>query len=150
MKVILREDVRTLGKRGDVVDVAAGYARNSLIPRKLAIQDSEANRRVLKDEDVSYGRKEAKAKAEAELLAKDLVDVSLTIAVKVGEEDRLYGSVTNADVHRLLEEQGIHVDKRKIELDEPIKVLGFFNVPIRLHRDVQVEIKLWVMKESSG
>ncbi len=150
MKVILREDVSTLGKRGEVVDVAPGFARNSLIPKGLAISDSASNRRALTDEDVTRGRRETKARAEAEVLAKELEDVSVTIAVKVGEEDRLYGSVSNADVQRLLDEQGIKVDRRKIVLEEPIKVLGFYNVPIRLHRDVVVEIKLWVMKESAS
>jgi len=150
MKVILREDVSTLGKRGEVVDVAPGFARNSLIPKGLAISDSASNRRALTDEEVPRGRRETKARAEAEVLAKELEDVSVTIAVKVGEEDRLYGSVSNADVQRLLDEQGIKVDRRKIVLEEPIKVLGFYNVPIRLHRDVVVEIKLWVMKESAS
>ena len=150
MKVILREDVSTLGKRGEVVDVAPGFARNSLIPKGLAISDSASNRRALTDEDVTRGRRETTARAEAEVLAKELEDVSVTIAVKVGEEDRLYGSVSNADVQRLLDEQGIKVDRRKIVLEEPIKVLGFYNVPIRLHRDVVVEIKLWVMKESAS
>lgn len=150
MKVILREKVATLGERGDVVDVAPGFARNSLIPKGLAVQDTTGNRRHLRDEDSAAGRREVKSRAEAELKAKELTDVSVTTAVKVGEEDRLYGSVTNADVHALLLEQGIEIDRRKIILEEPIKTLGFYNIPIRLHRDVEVEIKLWVMKESGA
>jgi large subunit ribosomal protein L9 len=148
MKVILREDVKALGSRGDVVDVARGYARNALIPKGLALVDSDGNRRALDEEDRAHNRRDKANRAEAEELSKALVDVSVTVSVKVGEEDRLYGSVTNADVQRLLEEQGIKVDRRKIRLDDPIKELGFYNVPIRLHRDVQVEIKLWVMKET--
>jgi large subunit ribosomal protein L9 len=150
MKVILREKIASLGGRGDVVEVSPGYARNSLIPKGLALPDTIGNRRRLTDEDSLQGRREVKLRAEAETKAKELADVSVTIAVKVGEEDRLYGSVTNADVQDLLREEGIEIDRRKIILEEPIKALGFYNVPIRLHRDVEVEIKLWVMKESAS
>ncbi len=150
MKVILREKIASLGARGDVVEVSAGYARNSLIPKGQALPDTAENRHRLKEEDSLLGRREEKLRAEAEAKAKELADVSVTIAVKVGEEDRLYGSVTNADVQELLRAEGIEVDRRKIILEEPIKTLGFYNVPIRLHRDVEVEIKLWVMKESAS
>lgn len=148
MKVILREDIDNLGTRGDVVDVARGFARNSLIPQGLASTDTPGNRRAMSEEDVVRSRHDVMAKASAEALARDMQDLSVTVAVKVGEDDRLYGSVTSADIHKLLVAQGVKVDRRKIVVDEPIKQLGFYNVAIRLHRDVSVDVKVWVMKET--
>ena len=147
MEVILREDVDKLGNRGEVVKVAAGYARNFLLPRRLAVQATDANRKIVEQERQAHLRKEAKLKGEAEDLGKLVGGISLTIAQKAGENDQLFGSVTAKDVADALAAKNFTVDRRKIHLEEPIKQLGEFKVPLRLHKDVTVDITVTVVKE---
>ena len=147
MEVILREDIEKLGSRGQVVKVASGYARNFLLPNKIAVPATDANRKIVEQERQSHLRKEAKLKGEAEDLAKIVNGVSVTIAQKAGEADQLFGSVTSKDIVEALEKQNFSIDRRKIHLEEPIKQLGEFKVPVRLHKDVTAEITVIVTKE---
>jgi large subunit ribosomal protein L9 len=147
MEVILREDIDKLGSRGDVVKVAAGYARNFLLPKKLAVAANDSNKKIVEQERQAHLRKEAKAKGEAEDLSKMLTGVTVTIRQKAGENDQLFGSVTSKDVADALAAANFTIDRRKVQLDEPIKQLGEFKVPVRLHRDVVAEITVIVAKE---
>ena len=147
MELILREDVQHLGKAGEVVKVKDGYARNYLLPKGLAYPATEGNRKRITFEGERISRQRAAEKQTAEGEASKLAGLSLTFSVKVGEEDKLYGSVTAGDIQRRLEEQGIHVDKRKVDLPEPIRSLGEFKVGIRFHTDVRPEITVVVVKE---
>lgn len=146
MQVILKAHVDKLGDEGELVVVANGYARNYLIPRKLAIQATDKNRRTLEHEKRMTIDLDAKEKKEAEKLAGELANLSCTITMQAGENDRLFGSVTSLDIAAALEEQGVEIDRRKIVLDEPIKELGVFTVPAKVHADVTAEIKVWVVK----
>src|ERR1700694_3967451 len=148
MEVILREDIANLGSRGEVVKVAPGYARNFLLPKKLAVAATEANKKIVEQERQSHLRKEAKQKTEAEDLGKMMAGVTVTISQKAGENDQLFGSVTSKDVAEALEQQGYTIDRRKIVLDEPIKTLGEFKIALRLHREVSSEITVHVVKEA--
>lgn len=147
MEIILREDVQHLGKAGDVVKVKPGYARNYLLPQGLAYPATEANKKRIAYEAARIAARRATERADAETEAGRLAGVELTFPVKVGEEDRLYGSVTASDIQRRLEEDGIHVDKRKIDLPEPLRSLGEFRVGIRIHADVRPEITVRLVKE---
>ena len=147
MEVILREDVEKLGNRGSVVKVAAGYARNFLLPKRLAVEATDANRKIVEQERQAHLRKEAKLIGEAEDLSKLLAGVSVTIAQKAGEADQLFGSVTAKDIADALAAKNFTIDRRKVQLDEPIKQLGEFKVPVRLHKDVTAEITVNVVKE---
>lgn len=147
MEIILREDVQHLGKVGDVVKVKDGYARNYLLPKGLAYPATEANKKKIAYEGERISKQRAAEKSAAEGEATRLADVKLTFAVKVGEEEKLYGSITASDIQRKLEELGIHVDKRKIDLHEPIRELGEFNVAIRIHPEVRPEVRVTVVKE---
>ncbi len=147
MEVILREDVEKLGNRGEVVKVAAGYARNFLLPRRLAVAATDANRKIIEQERQAHLRKEAKLKGEAEDLGQLLGGVSVTITQKAGENDQLFGSVTAKDVADALAAKNFTIDRRKVQLDEPIKQLGEYKVPLRLHRDVVIEITVTVVRE---
>jgi large subunit ribosomal protein L9 len=147
MEVILREDIEKLGARGEVVKVAAGYARNFLLPRRLAVAASESNKKIVEQERHAYLRKEAKVQADASELGKLMSSVELSIAQKAGENDQLFGSVTAADIAVALEKQGYSIDRRKVILEEPIKTLGDFKVTVRLHKDVSVEVPVHVVKE---
>lgn len=147
MEVILREDVEKLGNRGEVVKVAAGYARNFLLPRRLAVAATDANRKIVEQERQAHLRKEAKLKSEAVGLGQLLGGVSVTIAQKAGENDQLFGSVTAKDVADALAAKNFTIDRRKVQLDEPIKQLGEYKVPLRLHRDVVIEITVTVVRE---
>jgi large subunit ribosomal protein L9 len=147
MDVILREDIDNLGARGAVVKVAPGYARNFLLPKRLAVEATEANRKIVEQERQAHLRKEAKLQSEAEDLSKLMSGVSVTIAQKAGENDQLFGSVTAKDVVDALAAKNFTVDRRKVQLDEPIKQLGEYKVPIRLHREVTAEITVTVVKE---
>ncbi len=147
MEVILREDIEKLGIRGQVVKVAPGYARNFLLPKRLAVAATEANKKIVEQERQAHLRKEAKLKGEAEDLAKLVNGVSVTSAQKAGENDQLFGSVTAKDVADALEAKHFTIDRRKVQLDEPIKQLGEFKVPVRLHRDVTAEVTVNVVKE---
>jgi len=147
MDVILREDIVNLGSRGEVVHVAAGYARNFLLPKRLAVAATESNKKIVEQERQSHLRKEAKQKNEAEDLGKMLHGVTVIISQKAGENDQLFGSVTSKDVAEALEKQHFTIDRRKIQLDEPIKSLGEHKLPVRLHKDVSVEITVNVVRE---
>lgn len=147
MRLILRTDIEQLGKRGEVVKVAPGYGRNYLVPKGLAYEYSESNlQRVEKERKVLQVR-QLKERHDAEELGRKIGGVSCTIVKKVGESDTLYGSVTNADIADALHKEGYSVDRRRIVLEEPIKALGIYSVPIRLHPDVTCDLKVWVVKE---
>ena len=147
MEIILRLDVQHLGRAGEVVKVKDGYARNYLLPKGLAYPATEGNRKRVTFEADRLARLAETEKQAAEGEAAKLAGVSLTFPMKVGEEDKLYGSVTASDIQRRLEEQGIHVDKRKIDLSEPIRSLGEFRVGIKLHAEVRPELTVVVVKE---
>jgi len=147
MEVILKEDVNKLGNRGDVVKIADGYGRNYLLPTKLAIEATNNNKAVIEQMKASSIRKLAKEKIVAEDLAKHLEAVELVFVRKVGENDHLFGSVTSSDIAHQLEEKGYTVDRRKISLEEPLKTLGEFHVPIKLHREVTSHLKVTINGE---
>ena len=150
MEVILRETIDSLGRAGQTVKVADGYARNYLLPRKLAYPATAGNMKVIEYERQSLLKKEAKQKEDAERL-KDMLDpVEITIRRKVGEQNVLYGSVTNADIAEELEKKGFEIEKRKIYMDDHIKSIGEFSIPIRLFKDVTAHVKLKVEAETEG
>lgn len=144
MEVILREDVNKVGARGAVVKVADGYARNFLLPNRLAVPATGANRKIVEQERQAYLRREAKLKSESEDLAKLMSNVTLTIRQRAGENNQLFGSVTAKDIADALEAQKYHVDRRRIQLEEPIRTLGEHKVTLRLHRDVATQITVVV------
>src|SRR5439155_16873622 len=139
MEVILREDIENLGSRGEVVKVAPGYARNFLLPKRMAVAATESNKKIVEQERQAHLRKEAKVKGEAEDLAKIMTGATVRIFQKAGENDQLFGSVTAKDISDALAAQSYNIDRRKIQLDEPIRSLGEFKVPVRLYKDVTVE-----------
>ena len=147
MEVILREDIEKLGSRGQVVDVAAGYARNFLLPKRLAVLATDGNKKIVEHERHAHLRREAKELAEAQELGKLMAGVSVAIAQKAGENDQLFGSVTAQDIAAALEKQGYTIERRKIQLGDPIKQLGEHKVPVRLHKDVTIEIPVTVSRE---
>lgn len=147
MEVILRNAIDKLGHPGDIVSVSPGYARNFLLPRGLAYQATPGNLKRIAAEKSRLEALENERKAAAEAVAEKLAEVSVTFAARVGEEGKLFGSVTTADIAHQLEAQGFKFEKRQIELNEPIKALGMYKVPIRLHADVHPEIKVWVIKQ---
>ena len=147
MKVILRKDIETLGNIGDIVDVKEGYARNFLIPRKIAYTALSGNLRALEDEKKSIARKSEKELNAAENVSTKLEKVSVTIPVQVGEEDKIFGSVTTQMIAEALKEKDFDIDKRKIEIEESIKTLGIYNVNIKLHSNINASIKVWVVRE---
>jgi large subunit ribosomal protein L9 len=144
MELILREDIEHLGHRGDLVKVAAGYARNYLLPKRLAVAATESNKKIVEQERQGHVRREAKLEGEAQDLAKLLSGVSITIKQKAGEEGHLFGSVTSKDIAEALEKQNYSIDRRKIQLEHPIKQVGEYKVPVKLHKDVVVEIPVTV------
>jgi len=148
MEVILREDVEKLGSRGELVKVASGYARNFLLPKRLAVAATESNKKIVEQERQGHLRKEAKLVNDASELGKMMAGVSVTIKQKAGENDHLFGSVTSKDIADALEQQGYTIERRKIVLDEPIKTLGEFKVTIRLHKEVPAEITVHVVKDA--
>jgi len=149
MEVILKEDINKLGHRGDVVKVAEGYGRNYLIPKKLAIEATPGNKAVIEQMRAAAVRKSAKEKGSAEELGKQLDGVTVEFTRKSGEHDQLFGSVTSADIAHALEAKGFTIDRRKILLDVPLKTVGEFKVPVKLHRDVTVTVKAVVKKEAA-
>jgi len=149
MEVILKEDVAKLGSRGDVVKVAEGYGRNYLIPQKLAIEATAANRAVIEQMKASAVRRLAREKGDADALGQQLSGVELSFTRKTGDHDQLFGSVTSSDIAHELERKGFNIDRRKIQLDEPLKAIGEFNVPIKLHRDVTIPVKVKVQKDAA-
>ena len=148
MEVILKEDVVNLGHRGDVVKVADGYGRNFLLPRKLAMQATAANKAVIEQMKAAAARRSATEKAQAEELVTKLAPVVLTFTRKSGDHGQLFGSVTSADIASELETRGFDIDRRKVQLNEPLKALGNFDVPVKLHREVTAHIKVKVLGEA--
>lgn len=148
MEVILREDVEKIGNRGSVVKVADGYARNYLLPKRLAVPATDANRKIVEQERAAHLRREAKAQGDAQELGQIMADVVLTFRQKVGENNQLFGSVTAKDIADALEAQKYHIERRKVELEAPIRTLGEHQVNLRLHRDVMVPIKVVVEPEA--
>jgi large subunit ribosomal protein L9 len=147
MEVILREDVEKLGLRGQVVKVAPGFARNFLLPKRLAVAATDSNKKIVEQERQAHLRKEAKLQGEAEDLAKLMSGVTVTIAQKAGENGQLFGSVTSKDVTDALAAKNFTIDRRKVQLEEPIRQLGEFKVPVKLHKDVTAEVTVNVIKE---
>jgi large subunit ribosomal protein L9 len=148
MDVILREDIDSLGARGDVVKVAAGYARNFLLPKRKAVAATDSNKKIVEQEKQSHLRKEAKLAGEAQELAKLLAAVDITIARKSGETEHLYGSVTAGDIADYLAARNYTIERRKIQLDEPIRTLGDHKVAIKLHKEVTAEVTVHVIPEA--
>ena len=147
MEVILKQDVEKLGHRGDVVNVADGYGRNYLLPRKFAMEATAANKAVIEQMKQSAIRKSAKEKVEAEAVAAKMNDVVLNFERKAGGEGQLFGSVTSADIAQALEQQGFEIERRRIHLDEPLKTVGEYHVPVRLHREVTVHVQVNVKSD---
>jgi len=147
MKVILTQDTPNLGVLGDVINVKLGYARNFLIPRGLAVEFNANTAKAMEEKKKNTAQLLRKKKQEAELTAQKLAAASFTIAVKVVDEDKLFGSVTPEMIQKALETEGVSVDKKNIILEEPIKKLGIYQVPVRLHPEVTVNCKVWVVKE---
>jgi large subunit ribosomal protein L9 len=148
MEVILKEDVAKLGARGDVVKVAEGYGRNFLLPRKLAIEANAGNKAVIAQMKAASVRRSATEKAAAEELAKQFEGVSVSFRRKAGEHDQLFGSVTSSDIAEALEKKGFNIDRRKIQLHDPLKTMGEFSVPVKLHKDVTAHLKVVIEKEA--
>ncbi|HTR66824.1 MAG TPA: 50S ribosomal protein L9 [Terriglobales bacterium] len=148
MEVILKEDVAKLGSRGDVVKVAEGYGRNFLLPRKLAIEANKGNKMVIEQMKAASVRRSAKEKVQAEELAKQFEGLSVSFTRKSGEQDQLFGSVTSGDIADALEKKGFNLDRRKVQLHEPLKALGEFAVPVKLHKDVTAHLKVVIEKEA--
>ena len=147
MEIILRQAVENLGKPGDVVKVKAGYARNYLLPHGLAYEATPGNLKRIQQERDRLEAAENERRGTAQGLAERIEQVSLTFSARVGEEGKLFGSVTATDIAQQLEAQGFHIEKRQIDLHEPIKALGVYRVPIRLHADVKPEVRVWVIKQ---
>lgn len=149
MEVILKEDVPSLGSRGDVVKVAEGYGRNYLLPRKLAIVATAGNKSVIEQMKAASVRRSAKEKTQAEALSKQFDGLSVSFTRKSGENDQLFGSVTSGDIAEALAKKSFDIDRRKIQLHEPLKTVGEFTVPIKLHKDVTTHLKVVIEKEAS-
>ena len=149
MEVILKEDVAKLGSRGDVVKVAEGYGRNYLLPRKLAIEATTGNKSVIEQMKSAAVRRSAKEKSQAEELSKQFEGVSVSFQRRTGEHDQLFGSVTSSDIADALAKKGFDVDRRKIQLHEPLKTLGEFTIPLKLHKDVTTHFKVLIEKEAA-
>jgi len=149
MEIILKEDVAKLGSRGDVVKVAEGYGRNFLLPRKLAIEASQGNKKVIDQMRAAAVRRSAKEKSQAEELSKQFDGLSISFARRSGEQDQLFGSVTSGDIADALEKKGFNLDRRKIQLHEPLKTVGEFTVPVKLHKDVTAHLKVVIEKEAA-
>ena len=147
MKVILRKDIEKLGNAGDIVTVKDGYARNYLLPRGLAVPATPGNLRAVEEEKKLAELRANREKRAAEKLAEKLNSVSVTATVSVGEEDKIFGAVTTQMIADLLKEKGYDIDRRKIHLEEPIKALGIYDVPIKLHPEVEAKVKVWVVRE---
>jgi large subunit ribosomal protein L9 len=148
MEVILKEDVPKLGNRGEVVKVAEGYGRNFLLPKKLAIEATIANKKVIEQMKAAAVRRSAKEKSEADELAKQFDGLEVSFTRKAGENDQLFGSVTAGDIAEALEKKSFHVDRRKIQLHEPLKTIGEFTIAVKLHKDVTTHLKVIIAKEA--
>jgi large subunit ribosomal protein L9 len=148
MEVILKEDVAKLGSRGDMVKVAEGYGRNFLLPRRLAIEATIGNKKVIEQMRAAAVRRSAKEKAQAEELSKQFDGLSISFQRRSGDHDQLFGSVTSGDLADALDRKGFNLDRRKIQLHEPLKTLGEFTVPVRLHKEVTAHLKVVIEKEA--
>lgn len=146
MEVILKEDIEKLGKAGEVIKVKPGFARNYLLPRKLALESTQSNLKLIEVQKKIIQKRVSDELKDAEALKAKLSSLSCSISVKVGDDDKAFGSVTSADIARVLDGEGVKIDKRKIELDEPIKALGVYTVSVKLHKDVTAPLKVWVVK----
>jgi large subunit ribosomal protein L9 len=149
MELILREDVEHLGRRGEVVQVKGGYGRNYLLPKKLAMQVTEGNRKAVEQQKIAAIKRDSREQSDAQQLAAMLTQTTLTVARKAGENGVLFGSVTSIDIAEELHKKGFEIDRRKIHMDEPLKQLGEFQVPVRLHKEVTVSIPVQVVPEES-
>lgn len=147
MRIVLRDDVDKLGRRGEVLDVAAGYARNFLLPKGMAFQATEGNMKRVEQERRKHAVHLAKEKEDAAAMGLRLAGLSCTIVRKVGDNEQLYGSVTAGDIAEHLEKEGVVLDKRRILIEEPIRALGIYTIPVKLHAEVTGEIRVWVVKE---
>lgn len=147
MRVILKQDVTDLGSAGQTIEVKDGYGRNYLFPRNLAIPANKANLRAIGEVKKQHELRERKIHRESELVKGRIEKLSISVEVMVGEEDKLFGSVTNADIAELVSKEGITIDKRAIELESPIKALGVYTVPVKIDKEVTAELKLWVIKK---
>jgi large subunit ribosomal protein L9 len=147
MKVVLREEVKGLGAKGDLVEVADGYGRNYLLPKKLALRPEGVNLEAMKRSQKRAVEKKEKEKKELEALAEKIKKVSLTISMKAGSDDKLYGAVNAEHIAEALKREGLDIDKKKIALEEPLKLLGVYNVPLKLSPDLSASLKVWVVKE---
>jgi large subunit ribosomal protein L9 len=148
MDVILREDIDKVGQRGQMVKVTPGYARNFLLPRRMAVAATESNKKIVEQERQAHLRKDAKLVSDAQDLAKIMAAVEITIIQKAGDNDQLFGSVTSQDIAAALEKQGYTIDRKKVSLDDPIKQLGDYKVTVKLHRDVALEVPVHVVREA--
>ena len=146
MKVILRVDIPSLGKERDIVEVSNGYARNFLIPKKMAYEYTKGNLKKIEEEKKQKIIKEEKEKKDALKLAEKIANMSISIKVQAGEDEKMFGSVTSADIAEELAKQGIEIDKKKIILEEPIKALGVYTIVIKLYKDISTKLKVWVEK----
>lgn len=146
MKVLLRKDYESLGQSGDVVDVKPGFARNFLIPQQIVLPLTKGNKKILEEEQKQTLMQGKREQLDSEEMAKKLEKVSVTATVTVGEDDRIFGTVTNQNISDLLRDKGFEIDKKVISLDEPVKALGIYPVTIKLHQNVETKIKLWVVK----
>ena len=147
MELLLKCGVSGLGDRGDIVTVKSGYARNYLIPKKMAVKATDSMKRVIVEENRLSGIREDKVKRSLREVAKKMKDLSCTIVVQAGEEDKLYGSVNAHDIAEAISQQGFNVDQKMVMLEEPIKMLGVYTVDIRIHREIELPVKIWVVKE---
>jgi large subunit ribosomal protein L9 len=147
MEVILKQKIQGLGDRGDVVKVKEGYARNFLFPKRLALPSTPSQRRVLEEEGRLHVVRDVKLKQNVQAVAEKMKGLSCTLVVQAGEEDKLYGSVTAHDIAKAISDQGFAIDHKQVVLEEPIKKLGVYSVSVRLHREVEVLVKVWVVKE---
>jgi large subunit ribosomal protein L9 len=147
MKIILKKDIEKLGNAGEIVETKRGYARNFLIPNGSAVEASSVNMKIYEQERHAIEQKRQQEIAEAQVFANKLNGVSITATVQVGEEDKVFGAVTSQNLADLLAEKGVELDRRKIVLDEPLKALGVFEVPVKLHAQVEAQIKVWVVRE---
>ena len=147
MKIILKEDIEKLGKKNGIIEVKDGYARNFLFPKKLAIKATKSNIRVIEELERVKEKKEKTVVIAAEKLLDKLKNISITVSAEAGEDEKIFGSVTTQKIAELLDEKGFKIDKHNIIIKTPIKNLGVFNIPIRLHTDIIAEVKLWVVKK---
>ncbi len=147
MKIILKEKIEKLGNKNDIIEVKDGYARNYLLPKKMALKATKANMNVINELERVRARKEKSVVLTAQKLAEKLKNVSLTISMEAGEDEKIFGSVTTQKIAELLEEKGFNIDKHKVVIETPIKNLGVFNTQIKLHTDIVAEVKLWVVKK---